>query len=537
MSSPPRPDKRTLEAATPATQPRTKKARAEAHNETTDSGLPSKDIRCGLHGIISLEPLLVAVMDTSIFQRLRKLRQLGTSDHVYPTATHSRFEHSLGVSHLAGKLCHKLKSRAMPQEATPPSERDILCVKLAGLCHDIGHGPFSHTFEGVVNFKHERMSSQLLDLLFSKHLKLSDFSAGGEALDDTQDLTFVKELIEGTPPRERKGRERSKWYLYNIVSGRIDVDRLDYLLRDSKCSLGLEGVFALDHILDNAAVRMAKCDDDDEPYPVVAYARKAAAELWKVFQMRFEMFDKVYLHASAIGRELLLKDLLKALSALPAPACHVLHGKTLQDAAQSATDFAKLDDQVVARLSLRLDDLCETQRPLPQEATLASALLERYSRHSHYPKLAEVLLAEGDDHRLIFPEVGVGATGPMMAELKEALGTDEFVVLKREVHHGDKAGNPMQSMRFFHMHGKDDSAEALAVPIPSPELWLPLPRHFMRKTACVYFKGAETTEAKEAARARIEAVLKALVASQRQSDDGEEDEPSLSQGYSQTASY
>ena len=131
-----------------------------------------------MHGIITLNRLLVDVMDTEVFQRLRRLRQLGVSDHVYPTATHSRFEHSIGVAHLAGVLCGKLKAHSMPDGASKPSERDIMCVKLAGLCHDLGHGPFSHTFEGVMsNFSHEDMSVGLLDLLFgcAGQLKLSDY--------------------------------------------------------------------------------------------------------------------------------------------------------------------------------------------------------------------------------------------------------------------------------------------------------------------------------------------------------------------------
>ena len=229
--TPLRPHKRSQ----PAT--RTTDDAPAAQRQHIEAVEPLKSVRCNIHGTIDLEPLLVAVMDTHIFQRLKRLRQLGCADHVYPTATHSRFEHSIGVAHLAGRLCRKLQTQQMPTAVEPPSERDILCVKLAGLCHDLGHGPFSHTFENVVpGFKHEEMSVKLLDLLFrGPHacLRLSDFSAGGEFLKDHEDLTFVKELIDGVGPAERRGRKLPKWYLYNIVSSRaIDVDRLDYLSRD-----------------------------------------------------------------------------------------------------------------------------------------------------------------------------------------------------------------------------------------------------------------------------------------------------------------
>ena len=163
-----------------------------------------------MHGAIRLEPLIVAVMDDPIFQRLKRLKQLGCAEHVFPTATHSRFEHSLGVAHLAEQLCRRLKALAMPQGAEAPSERDILCVKLEGLCHDLGHGPFSHMFEQTVkDFKHAAMSIKLLHRLFARGdggRKLSDFSAGGERLDDEQDLLFIEELIDGVKPPHRRGR-------------------------------------------------------------------------------------------------------------------------------------------------------------------------------------------------------------------------------------------------------------------------------------------------------------------------------------------
>ena len=188
----------------------------------------------------------------------------------------------------------------MPLSAEPPSERDILCVKLAGLCHDLGHGPYSHTFEKLVpGFKHEAMSEQLLEGLFKGSpplVRLSHFATGDEPLDDETDFNFVAELLRGAPPAERTARPRSKWYLYNIVANNafgLDVDRLDYLLRDKLCAIGGDCAFSLDTIFDNAAVRIARFDDDPEPYPVIAFSQKTAPELWSVFRTRYDMFDKV----------------------------------------------------------------------------------------------------------------------------------------------------------------------------------------------------------------------------------------------------
>jgi deoxynucleoside triphosphate triphosphohydrolase SAMHD1 len=100
-----------------------------------------------IHKSIDLCPVMTAFIDTAVFQRLRSIKQLGTAQYVYMTANHSRFEHSLGVAHLAEKLCRKIMERQPVLQCT---EKDVLCVKLAGLFHDLGHGPFSHVYEKFV---------------------------------------------------------------------------------------------------------------------------------------------------------------------------------------------------------------------------------------------------------------------------------------------------------------------------------------------------------------------------------------------------
>ncbi|XP_060576976.1 deoxynucleoside triphosphate triphosphohydrolase SAMHD1-like [Ruditapes philippinarum] len=97
-----------------------------------------------IHGNIELHPLLVKIVDTPQFQRLRFIKQLGGVYFVYPGASHNRFEHSIGVCHLAGRFLRALKDRQPNLEI---SSEDILCVEIAALCHDIGHGPFSHLFD------------------------------------------------------------------------------------------------------------------------------------------------------------------------------------------------------------------------------------------------------------------------------------------------------------------------------------------------------------------------------------------------------
>uniref|UniRef100_A0A3Q2CP15 HD domain-containing protein n=1 Tax=Cyprinodon variegatus TaxID=28743 RepID=A0A3Q2CP15_CYPVA len=97
-----------------------------------------------IHGTIELHPLLVKIIDTPQFQRLRNIKQIGAASYIYPGATNSRFDHSIGVAYLAGEL---LKSIREKQQDLGITDWDVLCVQIAALCHDLGHGPFSHMFD------------------------------------------------------------------------------------------------------------------------------------------------------------------------------------------------------------------------------------------------------------------------------------------------------------------------------------------------------------------------------------------------------
>ena len=127
-----------------------------------------KRIYDNIHGFIDISNIAVRIIDTRIFKRLKKLRQLGTCDYVFPSGVHTRFEHSIGTYHLAGKLLKNLRDRTSSSNLkewlmdVPELKRyiqlksegdvvldDFICelVKIAGLCHDLGHGPFSHMFD------------------------------------------------------------------------------------------------------------------------------------------------------------------------------------------------------------------------------------------------------------------------------------------------------------------------------------------------------------------------------------------------------
>ncbi|KAJ6410035.1 hypothetical protein OIU84_009517 [Salix udensis] len=135
----------------------------------------SKHVHDNVHGNIYLDPLSLKFIDTEQFQRLRDLKQLGAAHMVYPGAVHTRFEHSLGVYWLAGEAVQLIKKHQGLELGV--DNFDIQTVKLAGLLHDVGHGPFSHLFQSeflplVMNgteWSHEQMSTKMVDHIVDKH--------------------------------------------------------------------------------------------------------------------------------------------------------------------------------------------------------------------------------------------------------------------------------------------------------------------------------------------------------------------------------
>jgi len=170
--------------------------KANAHS--TSEGW--KIIKDPIHGFVDLHPLAVKVMDTPEFQRLRDLGQLGGVYYVFAGGCGRRFEHSLGVAHLARNFVDQLRM----QNSLPITDADVLCVHLAGLVHDLGHGPLSHLFDSKFikavrperdGWAHEHASIAMLDHLIAENNLEEEFIKHG--LDPDADVHFIKELVLG----------------------------------------------------------------------------------------------------------------------------------------------------------------------------------------------------------------------------------------------------------------------------------------------------------------------------------------------------
>ena len=225
-------------------------------------------------------------LDSKEFQRLRRIRQLGGDFQVYPTAEHSRFSHSLGVYEIVRRMVTEVKSLCV--ELT---EYEKVCVMLAGLLHDVGHGPFSHAFEHVTNHSHEEYTAKII--LGNTELN-SILRVVSEKL--PQDIVSI---IQHTHEND---------ILNQIVSGQLDADRMDYLLRDSYFTATSYGQFDLERILRTMRVRKTA---EGRKVIVVKYTGIHSVEDY--IMARYQMYWQVYYHPVARSYEAVFIQLFNRL--------------------------------------------------------------------------------------------------------------------------------------------------------------------------------------------------------------------------------
>ena len=248
--------------------------------------MSEKIYRDSVHNIIRIKTdgeagkLLVRLIDTAEFQRLRRVKQLGLALFAYQAAEHSRFTHSLGVLHLATRILEKLKTKyAISDEAQ-------IAVRVAALLHDIGHGAFSHVIETILGFHHEQFSIEAV---------LSDETEVGRVLRE-----FSNDLPE-TVAAVIRGDFRPM-ALAQLVSSQLDVDRMDYLLRDSLMTGVKYGIYDVEWI-----IKSLEIDEQNDRLYVSARGIYAVEDY---LQARYYMFRQVYFHRTLRSAETVLRSLL-----------------------------------------------------------------------------------------------------------------------------------------------------------------------------------------------------------------------------------
>jgi HD superfamily phosphohydrolase len=306
-----------------------------------------------VYGFVSVPyGLLFDLVEHRYFQRLRRIKQVSLTHYVYPGALHTRFHHALGALHLMTMAIGVLRDKGVdisPEEAE--------AVQVAILLHDIGHGPFSHTLEHtLISVHHETLSELFME-------RLNDEFDGR--------LALAMAIFRGEYPKR---------FLTQLVSSQLDMDRMDYLNRDSYFTGVTEGVIGYDRLIKMLAVHEGE----------LVVEEKGLYSVERFLTARRLMYWQVYLHKTVLSAELMLiqvmrraKDLIALGRTLPAPASLRFF---LENRSLTAHDFNSTRDELLDRFAA-LDD-----------TDIAAAVKE----WQYYPDEVLAFLANGLANRRLF---------------------------------------------------------------------------------------------------------------------------------------
>jgi uncharacterized protein len=314
------------------------------------------EIRCPIHGFIGLNEFEKRIVDHPIFQRLRRIRQLAWTDHVYPAAMHTRFEHSLGVMHVATMLYDSIvgSSSQLLQSTFGYTEagliRDRQKVRLAGLLHDVGHSPFSHGSEElypekpviearagtsvskkpeVKHFRHEDYSFAMIRGPLKEAIEADDWNRRNYGI-TAEDIAAI---IEGNPSAG------PALFWRDLLSGQLDADRMDYLLRDSHHTGVTYGKFDLHRIV--ATIRAFEDQRRGEKTPRIGISSGGWHAAEALIIARYYMHKQVYFHKTRAAYDIHLKGAMTEL--LPS-------GKYPKPDPEGLGEYIKWDDWKVLGL-------------------------------------------------------------------------------------------------------------------------------------------------------------------------------------------
>ncbi|XP_064377433.1 deoxynucleoside triphosphate triphosphohydrolase SAMHD1 isoform X3 [Dromaius novaehollandiae] len=438
-----------------------------------------------IHGHIEIHPLLVRIIDTPQFQRLRYIKQLGGTYFVFPGASHNRFEHSLGVGYLAGCLVRALKERQPELDIT---QRDILCVEIAGLCHDLGHGPFSHMFDGRfiplvrpdLKWKHETASVVMFEHLITSNKLEKVMESYGLVLEE--DMNFIREQIGG-PIDETTcekswpyvGRQKEKSFLYEIVANKkngIDVDKWDYFARDCH-HLGIQNNFDYKRLLKFTRV----CQVKNQKH--ICTRDKEVGNLYDMFHTRNCLHRRAYQHKVGNIIEIMITEAFQK-----ADKFFKIEGSKgtpyrISTAMEDMEAYTKLTDNIFLEI---LHSSCP-------ELAEAREILHKIERRELYKFLGETQPEKGkeiakDEYDGLSEEIANSKPekNPPPVEPK----AEDFIVDVINMDYGMKEQNPIDNVLFY---CKADPTKA--VKISREQVSKLLPETFEEQVIRVYCKNQD----------------------------------------------
>lgn len=305
-----------------------------------------------VYGFITIDDeLIFQLLEHPSFQRLRRISQLGLTNLVYSGANHSRFQHALGAMNLMNSAIQVLRSKNISI-----SNEDEQAAKIAILLHDIGHGPFSHALESTIvrETHHERIGLLLMN-------KLNDEFDGS--------LARAIAIYKG---------EHHIEFLHQLVSSQLDVDRLDYLKRDSFFTGVSEGIIGSERL-----IKMMNVNDDE-----LVVEAKGIYSLEKFLLARRLMYWQVYLHKTVVSAEFLLMHILKRAQEIR-DINHSIEGNPLGYFLLHTNDLKELEPNEWLEMFLELDDF-DVMSAIKRWTKHPDEILSRLCKHLIYRDLLKI---------------------------------------------------------------------------------------------------------------------------------------------------
>jgi deoxynucleoside triphosphate triphosphohydrolase SAMHD1 len=366
-----------------------------------------KVINDTIHGQIALSKIAIQIIDTPVFQRLRNIKQLGACSYVFPTAQHSRFEHSIGVAHLAKEF---LRNLVLNSENINVKQEDYLLVEIAGLCHDLGHGPFSHTFDNEIiknkynkeenkYVEHEERSCMLLRYTVNKY---------NIALSSVQ-LDNIIEMIH--PMKETE----DKSFIYSIVcnvKNSLDVDKIDYIERDIT-NLAIGNGYTHSRLF-----KMCKVVDNQ-----ICIHKKEAFNVYEFFRLRYRLHKQIYNHPAVKAHEYMIADILQYLDPI----------LKISDSIDNPSEFVKFTDSILDVIEFlpETDDILKAKQLLDNiKCRKLYKLFGEFiiSNKEKYlcekKKLLNILKKKNIEKYLIIHELNIGLSGSDINPIKNIIFYD-----------------------------------------------------------------------------------------------------------------
>ena len=361
-----------------------------------------KKIHDSIHGYISVSNYACRIIDSKYFQQLRNKKQLGTAYYVFPNAVHTRFEHSLGTYNFASRLmnCILQNTRQIhiidylskikylqdyykyKYDGRPKLDKYICeLVKIAALCHDLGHGPFSHLFDDVFlpniykdnkengdyhkikNITHEERSANLIEKIIKSDDILQKIILDNE-------IEFIKHIIN--PTKEDTG------FLFQIVSNYLnglDVDKYDYLIRDSRI-LGFNLSFDVSRLIDDILVVNNN----------ICYPEQVIFEIYNMFNLRYNLHKVVYSHKSVISSQMIIIEIMNLIES----------NLKLSESINNLDKFILYGDNTIFDF-LNNYLLKDSTEPVPENISKALELLDRLNKHQSYKFVDSIISKQNLD--------------------------------------------------------------------------------------------------------------------------------------------